>query len=360
MTAMDQELCWEAVTKRDPSFDGRFVYAVRSTGIYCRPSCPSRPKRRENVVFLASCAAAEAAGFRACKRCRPKAEDGGDPVAWAAVEAVCRLIEEAEELPSLAALAAKAGYSPFYFQRLFKARTGLSPKQYAMAKRRLRLRTLLATEASATEAIHAAGYGTSSRAYADAQDNALPLRRQDRHRQGGVLRIATVATSLGPVTAAASQTGLCMVAFGPPDPARLAERFPGARFEDGGDEMAGWMASVVAMIDDPAAPLRHLPLDIRGTAFQEMVWRALTRIAPGTTLTYAQLAERVGRPGAARAVARACATNIVAVAVPCHRVVGSDGRLTGYRWGIERKRALLDREARAVRNGRPSGEDRKE
>jgi AraC family transcriptional regulator, regulatory protein of adaptative response / methylated-DNA-[protein]-cysteine methyltransferase len=347
MNALDPDTCWSAVVDRDPNADGRFVYAVRTTGVFCRPSCPSRSKRRENVVFFADNAAAEVAGFRPCKRCRP--DRAPDTTAESVVQAACRAIETAESEPSLAELARMTGYSAFHFQRLFKARVGLTPKQYAKAHRRTRLLTELTAAPTVATAIYAAGYEASSRAYADAESLGLHLDSVRRGAPGEHIRFATAPTSLGEIAVAATARGVCLVRFGQPEDARtlLTQRFPQARIEPADESMSELVAAVVTLIDDPAHG-RHLPLDIRGTAFQERVWRALTEIPLGRTVSYSELADRIGHPRAVRAVAHACASNVIAVAVPCHRVVRGTGDLAGYRWGLERKRALLEREA-AVR-----------
>lgn len=346
MLSRDDDHLWQAVKARDGAFDGQFVYAVRTTGVYCRPSCPSRPKRRENVSFHADATAAQAAGFRACLRCRPQ-ETRPDAALDGIVAFACQRIEGAETEPSLADLSAAAGYSPFHFQRLFKERVGLTPKQFAKACRKARLRQRLTDAASVTDAIYAAGYGASSRAYEDGA--ALGMTPQAFRRGAGGERIvhAMAASSLGPILVAATGRGICMIEFG--DEAelvgRLSARFPGAELTPGDAGFAELVGRVVALVDAPGSTTVDLPLDIRGTAFQERVWRALTQIPAGETVSYAALAERIGQPRAARAVARACAGNGIAVAIPCHRVVRGDGDISGYRWGVARKRALLDREA---------------
>lgn len=345
MLSRDDEILWQAVTRRDAGFDGRFVYAVRTTGIYCRPSCPSRPKRRENVSFHAGPGAAMAAGFRACLRCRPD-ESSPDALLNEIVAVACQRIETAETEPPLAELSAAAGYSPFHFQRLFKERIGLTPKQYAKARRKARLRDGLADAASVTDAIYAAGYGASSRAYEDGGSLGMTPSSVRRGAAGERIVHAMAGSSLGPLLVAATARGICMIEFG--DEAellhRLAARFPGAELAGGDAEFAELISRVVALVDAPGSTHADLPLDIRGTVFQERVWQALTTIPAGETVSYAGLAERIGRPGSARAVARACAGNTIAVAIPCHRVVRGDGDISGYRWGTERKRALLDRE----------------
>lgn len=346
---------WEAVRTRDTRFDGSFVYAVRSTGVYCRPSCPSRPARPENVCFFGDVHSARNAGFRACQRCRP---DDDTHAHAHAIRVACETICSADAEPSLGALASAAGLSQGHFQRVFKAQVGLSPKQYALAERRKRLRAALTTAPSVTQAIYEAGYGTSSRAYADATAIGLEPRLMLSGAGGETLRFATASTSLGEILVAASPRGLCFVEFGDPEGLRteLGRRFPRARLERADEGLVRMVHEVVALIDEPKAGA-CLPLDIRGTSFQERVWRALTEIAPGQTISYSDLARRIGQPKAARAVAKACASNSIAVVVPCHRVVRESGELSGYKWGIQRKQALLERERSTVDNDSPKSPD---
>lgn len=342
---------WQAVLDRDAASDGRFVYAVRTTGVYCRPTCPSRRGRRENVTFYDTCAAAEAAGYRPCRRCRP--DQARAPAASRHAEAVaraCRMIDEAEEIPDLAALAAAAGLSPFHFHRVFRAVTGITPRAYASARRARRLREELAqADVTVTEAIYGAGFNSSSRFYAASK--AMLGMTPTAYRRGGEdarIRFTIGQSSLGAVLVAASDKGVCAIALGD-DPEALArdlqDRFPHARLVGDDPAFADLVAQVVGLVDQPSRGL-NLPLDLRGTAFQQRVWQALREIPPGCTVSYAELARRIGRPQAVRAVANACAANSLAVAVPCHRVVRRDGDLSGYRWGVERKRALLAREAK--------------
>jgi len=338
---------WLAVQRRDAEFDGMFVYAVRSTGVYCKPSCPSRPARRENVHFFASCADARGASFRACKRCRP---DEDVDRHTEAVRHACERIRTAEEAPDLDTLARDAGLSPGHFQRIFKAQVGLSPKQYALAERRKRLRGALSKAPTVTQAIYDAGYGASSRAYADASATGIEPSTLRNGAKGEMIHFAAARSSLGDLVIAATERGLCFVEFGDPEvlEVELSRRFSGATIKPGDQAFSTLVDQVVAQIDAPR-PNEALPLDIRGTSFQERVWRALTAIPPGQTVSYSELAARIGQPTAARAVARACATNGIAVAVPCHRVVRGSGDLSGYKWGVERKRALLDRERAAAK-----------
>jgi AraC family transcriptional regulator, regulatory protein of adaptative response / methylated-DNA-[protein]-cysteine methyltransferase len=341
---------WGAVLIRDASHDGRFVYSVASTGVYCRPSCPSRPKRRGNVAFHSDPAAAEAAGFRACLRCRP---DGQSPAELraAAVAAACRRIEAAAEMPDLDELASAAGVSRFHFHRTFRTVTGVTPRAYAEACRSARVRDALASEATVTQAIYGSGYNAPSRFY-EAAGRDLGMRPSD-YRAGGrgaVIRFAVGDCSLGTVLVAATATGVCSILLGDePDPLvrDLQDRFPRAEIVGADHDFERTVARVVGIVD--AGPEGFdLPLDVRGTAFRRKVWDALTRIPSGRTATYAEIALAIGSPAAVRAVAQACAANPLAVAIPCHRVVRSDGSLSGYRWGVERKRALLDRERDAA------------
>jgi AraC family transcriptional regulator of adaptative response/methylated-DNA-[protein]-cysteine methyltransferase len=340
---------WEAVQHRDPAADGEFYYSVRTTGVYCRPSCAARLARRENVAFHANPAAAEKAGFRPCKRCRPNEPALAERQA-AAVAKACRLIEQAEEMPSLAALAKAAGMSRFHFHRVFRAVTGVTPKAYADAHRAQRVRDALASSGSVTEAIYGAGFNSSGRFYAASAD-MLGMTPRD-FRAGGAgaaIRFAVGACSLGNILVAATDKGVCAISFGD-DPDALVrdlqDRFPKARLIGGDSEFEKLVAKVVGFVESPTKEF-DLPLDVRGTAFQQRVWKALRRIPAGATATYTDIARRIGRPKAVRAVAAACAGNPVAVAIPCHRVVRLDGDVSGYRWGVARKRALLEKEKAA-------------
>jgi AraC family transcriptional regulator of adaptative response/methylated-DNA-[protein]-cysteine methyltransferase len=339
---------WAALVSRDPAADGRFFVAVRTTGIYCRPSCGSRRPRRENVRFYDSGAEAAAAGFRPCKRCRPDQAMSPAAVRAAAVARACRLIEEAEELPDLAALAAAGGMSRFHFHRVFKEQTGLTPRGYAAARRAARVRASLPGSATVTAAVYDAGFNSGGRFYAAATGMLGMTPR--RFRAGGVgetIRFAVGQCSLGAVLVAATDQGVCAVTLGD-DPAALVrdleDRFPAAELVGGDADFEGLVARVIGLIEAPGQGL-DLPLDIRGTAFQQRVWQALRDIPPGRRATYAEIAARIGAPRAVRAVAQACAANPLAVAIPCHRVVRTDGALSGYRWGVERKAKLLEREA---------------
>ena len=333
--------------RRDRAFDGAFFFAVRTTGVYCRPSCASRPAKRENVSFFATGEAAERAGFRACKRCRPEKLGAPDPQVEA-VRRACERIASAEEAPSLADLAARAGLSPFHFHRVFKKVTGVTPKAYAAEMQARRAADKLRTAETVTEAIYDAGFNSSSRFYetAAARLGMTPTAVR-RGGQGAVIRFAIGQASLGAVLVAATEKGVCAIMLGD-DPDALAralqDRFPRAELIGGDEKFERTVAEVVGLVEAPGQRL-DLPLDIRGTAFQQRVWEALRAIPPGRTATYAEIAEAVGRPRAVRAVAQACAANPLAVAIPCHRVVRTDGDLSGYRWGVERKRKLLDLEA---------------
>jgi AraC family transcriptional regulator of adaptative response/methylated-DNA-[protein]-cysteine methyltransferase len=344
--ARDEER-WQAVKRRDPAFDGQFLFAVRTTGVFCRPSCASRPAKRENVSFFSSVAEAEKAGYRACKRCRPDKLGAPDPQVQA-VKRACERIETAEEAPKLAELAATAGLSPYHFHRVFKAITGVTPKAYAAETRARRAADKLRTAGTVTEAIYDAGFNSSSRFYehTDARLGMTPGAVR-RGGAGAVICFAVGEASLGAVLVAATDKGVCAILLGD-DPEALVrdlqDRFPRAEFEGGNPEFERMVAEVVGLVEAPGQRL-DLPLDIRGTAFQQKVWAALQAIPPGKTATYTEIARAIGQPTAVRAVAQACGANPLAVAIPCHRVVRADGDLSGYRWGVERKRKLIDREA---------------
>ncbi|MDQ7262931.1 bifunctional DNA-binding transcriptional regulator/O6-methylguanine-DNA methyltransferase Ada [Paracoccus sp. PS-1] len=340
---------WQQVLARDAAVDGAFVYAVRTTGVYCRPSCPSRRAKPQNVTLYASPDQAEAAGFRPCRRCNPRGASVAEANA-ALVAAACRLIEDSDTPPSLGALAEAAGLSPFHFHRQFKAATGLTPRAYAAAHRAGRLRARLADSVSVTGAIYEAGFSSNSRFYEGA-DGMLGM-TASAWRKGGAgaeIRFALGQCALGAILVAQSRRGICAIALGDDPEALLRDfqdRFPAATLIGGDPEFETLVARVVGFVEAPGIGL-DLPLDIRGTAFQQRVWQALRQIPPGATASYAEIARRIGAPQASRAVAQACAANDIAVAIPCHRVVRSDGALSGYRWGVARKRALLDREGAA-------------
>ena len=343
----DERSWWEAVRRRDPAFDGKLVFAVRTTGVYCRPSCASRPAKRENVVFFPTGAEAEKAGYRACKRCRPDKLGAPDP-RIEAVRRACVAIERAEEPPGLAELASSANLSPHHFHRVFKTVTGVTPKAYAAEARARRAADRLRTAGTITEAIYDAGFSSSSRFYetAAARLGMTPSAAR-RGGAGEVIRFAIGEASLGAVLVATTDKGVCAIMLGD-DPDTLLrdlqDRFPRAELVGGDAAFERTVARVVGLIEAPGERF-DLPLDIRGTAFQQRVWAALSAIPPGETATYEEIARAIGRPKAARAVAQACGANPLAVAIPCHRVVRTDGDLSGYRWGVERKRKLIAREA---------------
>ncbi|WP_426079110.1 bifunctional DNA-binding transcriptional regulator/O6-methylguanine-DNA methyltransferase Ada [Janthinobacterium sp. PSPC3-1] len=343
----NDEARWDAVRQRDSKADGQFYYSVRSTGVYCRPSCAARPALRANVAFHASCADAEAAGFRPCLRCKP----GQPPLAErqaAIVAQSCRQIEASDAMPDLDTLAQAAGMSRFHFHRVFKAHTGITPKAYAAARRGERVKAGLALPGTVTDTLYAAGFNSSGRFYA-ATPGLLGM-TPGAFRAGGsgaVIRFAIAACSLGALLVASTDKGVCAILLG--DDADmllrdLQDRFPQADLRGAEPDYEQTVAKVIGMVEAPALGL-DLPLDVRGTAFQQRVWQALREIPAGSTVSYAELARRIGLPTGARAVAGACAANALAVAIPCHRVVRNDGALSGYRWGVERKQQLLDREA---------------
>ena len=335
------------IRARDASADDAFFYSVKTTGVYCRPSCAARPARPENISFHASAAAAEQLGFRPCKRCKPNQPRLAERQA-AQVAQLCRLIELSEEVPTLEALALRAGFSAFHTHRLFKAVTGLTPGAYAKAHRAKRVRrSLLAEGLSVTEAIYEAGYSSSGRFYE--KSNAMLGMTPTRYRAGGtglVIRFAIAECTLGSILVAATARGVCAILLGD-DPVALANdlerRFPRAELVGADSQFEVLVAQVVGLVEYPRVGTT-LPLDIRGTAFQQRVWAALSKIPVGEKRTYSEVANAIGAPNAVRAVAQACAANALAVVIPCHRVVRLDGNLGGYHWGIERKRVLLARE----------------
>jgi AraC family transcriptional regulator of adaptative response/methylated-DNA-[protein]-cysteine methyltransferase len=344
--ARDEER-WQAVKRRDPAFDGKFFFAVRTTGVYCRPSCASRRAKRENVSFFSTVAEAEKAGYRGCKRCRPDKLGAPDPQVLA-VRHACERIASAEEAPKLAELAASAGLSPYHFHRVFKTITGVTPKAYAAQTRARRASDKLLTAGTVTEAIYDAGFNSSSRFYESTTARlGMTPGAVRRGGAGAIIRFAVGQASLGAVLVAATDKGVCAILLGD-DPERLVrdlqDRFPRAELKGGDAEFERMVAEVVGLVEAPGQRL-DLPLDIRGTAFQQKVWAALRAIPPGKTATYKEIARAIGQPKAVRAVAQACGANPLAVAIPCHRVVRTDGDLSGYRWGVERKRKLIDREA---------------
>lgn len=345
---------WQAVVNRDPAADGVFYYSVRTTGVYCRPVCPARLARRANVRFHATCREAEQAGFRPCKRCKPTEGRLAERHA-AAVAQACRSIEEADEVPSLNGLANSVGMSRYHFHRAFKAHTGVTPKGYAAAHRARRVRDELTRCGTVTEAIYGAGFNSNSRFY-ESSTGVLGM-TPTTFRAGGdgaSIRFAIGDCWLGSILVAASDKGVCAILLGD-DPDGLArdlqDWFPNAQLIGGDAEFEQLVAKVVGFLETPSIGL-DLPLDIRGTAFQQRVWEALREIPPGSTASYTEIAERIGRPKSVRAVAQACGANPLAVAIPCHRVVRTDGSLSGYRWGVERKGELLRRERGASHDER--------
>jgi AraC family transcriptional regulator of adaptative response/methylated-DNA-[protein]-cysteine methyltransferase len=340
---------WARVVARDKTADGHFWYSVSTTGVYCRPSCPSRVANPRNVRLHATLASAKATGFRPCRRCNP---DGpSNEVENAALVAkACRLIEQSADAPSLEELADTIGLSQSYFHRVFKAVTGLTPKAYAAAHRARKLRQELASAGTVTEAMYGAGFNSSGRFYEKSTD--MLGMKPSRYRAGGIdeeIKFAVGQTSLGAILVASSKKGVVAILLG--DDADelvrdLQDRFPSARLIGADRGYEALVAQVVGFVEKPALGL-NLPLDIRGTAFQQRVWRALKRIPSGETVCYADIARRIGAPKAVRAVASAIAANNVAVAIPCHRVIRNDGSLSGYAWGVERKRELIRRESGA-------------
>lgn len=346
---------WQAVATRDAACDGAFVYAVASTGVFCRPSCPSRRPRRDKVRFFEDADAAVAAGFRACRRCRPEVPEPADGTRRI-VEAVCQAIAAAEEtIPTLDALAAAVGLSPHHLQRVFTRATGLSPRRYAEARRRQRFALGVRQGVPVTAALYDAGYGSSSRLYekADAHLGMTPA-SYAKGGAGASIAFSLADSPLGRLLVATTDRGVCAVCLGDADDtleAELRRDFPAAEIRRDDGILAAQVAAVLDHLAGRVARL-DLPLDVHATAFQWQVWRALAAIPPGETRSYGAIAAAIGRPGAARAVGRACGLNPVALIVPCHRAVGTDGALTGYRWGVERKRRLLGLE-RSKKAGLP-------
>ncbi|MFK8112441.1 MAG: bifunctional DNA-binding transcriptional regulator/O6-methylguanine-DNA methyltransferase Ada [Rubripirellula sp.] len=340
------EARWKAVLNRQPTDGDRFFYAVSTTGIYCRPGCPSREPKRENVQFFESCEQAESAGFRACLRCRPKDGESASP-ATAAVIAGCRFIETAVSPPSLQEIADAAGYSPQHFQKIFYAMIGITPKDYSVMTRIKRFSCMLRSAPTVADAIYGAGYHSSSRCYAESM-SVLGM-TPDRYRKGGsgqTIQFGVCECSLGQVLVGTTADGICQIAIGS-DPKELASKlqdlFPNSVAVESDQDFTAILKAVVRLVDGEL-PRQAFPLDIRGTAFQREVWQALQQLPAGKTVTYSELAESIGRSAAVRAVASACGANQLAIAIPCHRVIRADGGMGGFRWGIERKRVLLERE----------------
>lgn len=346
-TSVADDLRWARIVARDKTADGHLWYSVETTGVYCRPSCPSRTANPKNVRLHDSLESAKATGFRACKRCNP---DGLslDSVNAALVAKTCRIIEESDEEPSLEELAEAAGRSPSYFHRVFKAAIGVTPKDYATAHRAARVRNGLAGGSTVTEAIYDAGYNSSGRFYEKSTD--ILGMTPSQYRAGGTneeIRFAVGQTSLGAIVVASTKKGVAAILLGD-DPETLVrdlqDRFQKAHLIGADSDYEALVAQVVGFVEAPRIGL-NLPLDVRGTAFQERVWKALQEIPAGVTVSYSEVARRISSPKSVRAVAGACAANNLAIAIPCHRVVRNDGALSGYAWGVERKRALIAREA---------------
>jgi AraC family transcriptional regulator, regulatory protein of adaptative response / methylated-DNA-[protein]-cysteine methyltransferase len=343
---LNEELLWTAVRARDAHWDGAFVYAVPSTKIYCRPTCPSRRPRRDGVRFFVAPAAAEAAGFRPCKRCRPGAA-AADP-AIERVQRVCATIAaRADEPLTLATLARDVGSSPHHLLRTFKQTLGISPREYIDACRIGCFKAELQSGHGVAAATYAAGYGSGSRVYENAQGRMGMTPAVYASGGAGVaVHYVTTESPLGTLLVAATEHGVCAVKLGSNAESlerELRREYPAAVVTSGDPRLSGWVSRILDSLE-PGAPDPRLPIDVRATAFQRLVWRELQRIPRGQTQSYSDIAKRIGRPTAVRAVARACATNPVALVVPCHRVVQSNKGLGGYRWGKERKRALLEGE----------------
>ena len=341
---------WRALCARDRSWDGRFVFAVRTTGVYCRPSCPARRPLRKNVLFFAAPDPAEQAGFRACRRCRPRERFGTR--ADEAVEKACAFLDaHPDERVTLARLSQAVGLSAFHLQRNFKRLTGVSPKEYAATRRLQRFKSRVREGSSVTAAVYQAGYGSSSRLYeqAGARLGMTPA-TYGRGGKGMSIRFGVVSSPLGRTLVGATERGLCAVMLGDSDArleAELRREYPLAEIAPMADGFQDWLAAVTRYLEGRTASL-ELPLDVHATAFQWRVYKALQQIPPGRTRSYKEVAVALGQPNAVRAVARACATNRVALVVPCHRVVRSDGEVGGYRWGTRRKERLLEQERQAA------------
>jgi AraC family transcriptional regulator of adaptative response/methylated-DNA-[protein]-cysteine methyltransferase len=340
---------WAAILARDPAYADRFIYAVASTGIYCRPGCASRAPRREHLRLFSDPAAAEAAGFRACKRCRP--DRGGLTATRRSIEAARQYLDaHLDETITLERLAEVAHMSPHHLQRTFKRHLGLSPRKYVEARRVEQLKERLRDGDTVSRATFEVGYSSASRVYAQASTHlGMTPGVYRRGGQGMKIRFATTATPLGRLLVAATERGICAVTLGDDDAsleAALRQEYPRATVEPAGEELQGWVDEIVAYLEGTGTSFR-VPLDLPATDFQRRVWQALREIPYGSTRSYSMIAEAIGRPTAARAVARACASNRVALVIPCHRVVRGDGDLSGYRWGVERKRRLLELETEA-------------
>jgi AraC family transcriptional regulator, regulatory protein of adaptative response / methylated-DNA-[protein]-cysteine methyltransferase len=344
---LDSDWCWAGLVNKDPSRDGAYVFAVKTTGIYCRPSCPSRTPKRSNVVFLNNGAQALALGFRACKRCDPEGTSKRQQQVEAILSA-CRLIETSEQKMRLNTLAAKVGLSAHHFHRLFKDVTGLTPHDFYKARQIAQIGQAVRSNSSVTAAIYDAGFSSSGRFYENTNTMlGMTPKAYQKGGEGQGIRYAIRNCAFGLLLVAASERGICAIEFGEqaePLVASLKTRFPKSNFLPDDPVFSDWLKKLLAHLDQPSQSL-DLPLDIQGTIFQQQVWKALQQIPLGSTQSYAEVAARIGKPKAVRAVAQACANNLLAVAIPCHRVVRSNGSLSGYRWGVSRKKALLEFEA---------------
>jgi AraC family transcriptional regulator of adaptative response/methylated-DNA-[protein]-cysteine methyltransferase len=347
---LDEEKYWQAILDRDKSMDGKFVFAVRTTGIYCRPSCPARRPRRENVAFYAGPDQAEAAGFRACLRCRPRATD--QPIAGAEIaERASRYIEanlDGEGSLTLAAIGTSIGVSPYHLQRVFRRVMGVSPRQYASALRLERLKSGLKGGENVTNAMYDAGYGSSSRLYEKARTGmGMTPGSYRRGGEGMTITYTIINCSLGRLLVGTTELGICAVSFGSSDDAlvrSLRHEYPAARINRDDVALEGWAEEIVRSLEERQPQLDDLPIDVRGTEFQQHVWQEIRSIPYGSTRSYSEVARAIGHPSAVRAVAHACGMNHIALVIPCHRVVREDGSMGGYKWGIERKAAILARE----------------
>jgi AraC family transcriptional regulator, regulatory protein of adaptative response / methylated-DNA-[protein]-cysteine methyltransferase len=354
MNSENLDLQWEGVLRKDASLDGQYLFAVKTTGIYCRPSCPSRTPKRSNVSFFTTSQEARTAGFRACLRCGPDGLSKREQQTQSILQA-CRMIDECEEKISLASLAAQVNLSTHHFHRVFKDVTGVTPQDYFKARQIAQIGQSLKSKSSVTQAIYDAGFSSSGRFYESS--NAMLGMTPTAYKAGGAgeaIRVAIRTCSLGLVLIAATPRGICTIEFGDDEAtliARLNARFPNAVLLTTDPQFDDWLERVLSYIEAPNKAL-NLPLDIRGTVFQQQVWKALQDIPVGVTASYSEVAQKIDKPKAVRAVATACASNTLAVAIPCHRVVRGNGELSGYRWGVERKRKLLDAEARLVQTAK--------